>query len=373
VYHDLVNEITLTFSLAEQNFSWTRSIGLLNLSMKMLEHLARRPEFRRLTLLSNDTFKGCLDLPAAVEVRYHNEANGRGLSRVLWDQWKVYSAAKATGNEWLFMPKGFVSFVRKCPAKLAAYVPDVMFITYYEWTCPARFNRLELLYLKQSLKAALRQAKVIFTCSEFTKAEIVQVAKIWGIQLPKLVAIGTGFTASPNASIEKQDRIVVLASTWAHKRTDLAVKYLERWQRETHYGGRVDWVGSLPQGVILPDFPRWQLHQRVAEPDYRQMLAQARALVYFSEHEGFGMPPVEAIIAGTCSVYSDIATTREVMNGAGMSFQNGSFESFAGALNTALNVSTSQLRIWERELLKRHNWENGAAKIVQALSEAGAG
>ncbi|MBA4147888.1 MAG: glycosyltransferase [Verrucomicrobia bacterium] len=362
-------QLSLTFSLAEQSFSWTRSIGLLNLSMGMLEHVARRPEVGKVTLLSNDTFAGALNLPANVETLIHNEANGRGLSRMFWDQWKVYSAAKDAGNEWLFMPKGFVSFLRKCPVKLTAYVPDVVF-DHYERNYPGKFSKLEVLYLKQSIKAALRQSKVIFTCSEFTNSELTRVAQKWGITPPPLVAIGTGFTRKLKLDVPKDDRIVVLASPFAHKRTDLALKYLERWCKETSFQGRVDWVGGFEKGVSLPKLPNWQLHQRVPEKEFREMVARARALVYFTEYEGFGMPPVEAIIAGTCSVYSDIPCTFEVMQGMGAPFKNESYESFAQALETAMKTSPEQLDAWTNKLLERHNWDVGAEKIVKALLAA---
>jgi hypothetical protein len=364
--------MSLTFSLAEQNFSWTRSIGLLNLSMRMLEHLARRPEVARLTLLSNDTFRGALSLPERVRVCTHNEANGRGLSRIWWDQWKVYSAAQAAGNAWLFMPKGFVSFVRRCPVKLCVYIPDVMFITYYEKRCPGSFGRLELRYLKWSLRAALRQARVAFTCSEFTNREIEAVCREWGLTPPRLVAVGVGFTPAQKASGPKADRVVVLASTYRHKRTDLAVEYLRRWQEATNFAGHVDWVGHLPPGLGLPAFPRWHHHLRVPEAEYRRMVADARALVYFTECEGFGMPPVEAITAGTCAVYSEIEATREVMRSTGCSFRNDAYESFAAALVRALQTTPEELRSWEAELLARHNWDRGAERIVRALQEADA-
>ncbi len=365
-----VQKMTMTFSLAEQSFSWTRSIGLLNLSVRMVEHLARRPEMGRLTLLSNDTLKGHVELPASVEVRYHNEANGRGPLRVWWDQWKVYSVAKRTRNDWLFMPKGFVSFVRKCPFKLAAYVPDVMF-NHYERTYPGPTS-LEVRYLKLSLKAALRQARVIFTCSEFTSSELARVAGEWGIHPPRLVAIGTGFTDGLKVSVQKENRILVLAAPWPHKKTDLALAYLQRWRKETGFSGQVDWVGSFAKGVSLPELPGWKLFQRVPEGDYRAMVARARALIYFTEYEGFGMPPVEAIVAGTCSVYSDIPATREVMDGMGVAFRNESYESFASALDRAFHTPPEQLQAWASRLLERHDWLKGAERIVQALLQADA-
>ncbi len=366
-----MKKFSLTFSLAEQSFSWTRSIGLLNLSMGMLEHLARRPEISRVTLLSNDTFKGALNLPEGVETCIHNEANGRGLSRMFWDQWKVYSIAKETSNEWLFMPKGFISFIRKCPLKLAAYVPDVMF-DYYERTYPNDFSKLENFYLKNSVKAALRQAKVIFSCSEFTNLELRRVAKSWGITPPMLVAIGTGFSHVKPVVAEKQNRIVVIASPWRHKRFDLALEFLQRWHKETKFDGKMDFIGSLPKGTELPKIPGWELHQRVPEEKHRRMIAEARALVNFTEYEGFGMPPVEAIIAGTCSVYSDIPVAREVLDGTGAPFLNQSYESFVAAMDKAFKASPEQLKEWSRKLQQMHNWEKGAEKIISAMLESDA-
>jgi glycosyltransferase involved in cell wall biosynthesis len=361
----IMERLSITYSLAEQCFDATRSIGLLNLSIGMLESLARHSDVGRLTLLSNDSFTQ-LDLPPGVEIHRHNEANGRGLRRMIWDQLGVYRAARRSGNDWLFMPKGFVSFLRRCPKKLAAYVPDTMH-DYYERTYPGSFSRLECLYLKLSLKAAVRQAKVIFTCSEFTSSELAKLSERWGILPPPMHAIGTGFVPQTFFSGQKQNCLVVIVSPWRHKRTDLALDYLQRWQEDTGFKGNIDCVGSLPKGVSLPPTPPWRLHQRVPEIEYRQMIAQSMALINFSEYEGFGLPPVEAIIAGTCSVYSDVPASREVLSGMGAPFDNASYDNFAQALNRAMQIGPDQLQEWAKKLLERHNWIKGAEKIVQAM------
>jgi len=44
--------------------------------------------------------------------------------------------------------------------------------------------------------------------------------------------------------VEKQNRILVLAGRWPHKRTDLALDYLARWQKQTDFPGTVEWVGN---------------------------------------------------------------------------------------------------------------------------------
>jgi hypothetical protein len=367
--------ISLSFSLAEQCFDVTRSIGLLNLSLGMLDSLVRHPQVDQVTLFSNSTFRQ-LDLPPNVTVLQCEAANGRGLKRIWWDQFGAYRAARQAGHGWLMMPKGFVSFLRPPPVRLAAYVPDTM-QDYYDRTyahLPCSLAaRMEGIYLRRSLRAALQYARVIFTCSEFTSSELANLARRWGLTPPPLVAIGTGFAPSLLRSDGKDLSLVVLASPYQHKRTDLALDYLARWQKESGFAGRIDWVGSLPSGCSLPVFPGWKLHSRVPEAEYRDLIARARALVYFTEYEGFGMPPVEAIIAGTCAVYSDIPASREVLSGCGAPFLNQDYPGFVQALNDALATPETRIQEWTATLLDRHNWKKGGDKIVHALRKHNGG
>lgn len=55
---------------------------------------------------------------------------------------------------------------------------------------------------------------------------------------------------------------------------------------------------------------------RVPEDELRALVAGARALIYPSLYEGFGLPLLEAFACGTAVVASDIPTTREVLGEA---------------------------------------------------------
>jgi len=152
-----------------------------------------------------------------------------------------------------------------------------------------------------------------------------------------------------------------------HKLTRRAVELLSRWQRDNSFAEQMHWVGSFPERLELPAHPGWQRHARLPEAEFRALLARARAVVFVSDYEGFGRPPVEAVLAGACPVYSDLPVTREVMNGCGAPFENASYESFAAALSHALDTRPEQLRMWADDLLLRHNWNAVADRIVAAL------
>ena len=327
--------LSITYSLADQNFAKTKTIGTLNLSLQLAEELASRPEVNRFKVLSNPSLRDCLKVSPPMAIEEHARPIGGMVNRMFWDQWGVYSAARRAGNDWLFLPKGYASFLRRPPVKLACYLGDVMH-EYYARHYPQAVPRLEGLYFKRSFIGSILHAKVIFTNSEFTRTEILRVAREWGLTPPPIFRGGIGFFKPERRIVAKQNRIIALAGKFPHKRTDLAVKYLAEWQQREKYTGEIHWIGGFPDNVTLPDFPNWKRHVRLPEADYRELLASAKALVYFSEYEGFGMPPVEAALAGVCPVYSDLPPTREVMETAGKAFQNEDFDSFARALNEAL-------------------------------------
>lgn len=359
--------LNLTVSLADQLFAQTKSVGIFNLSLGLVEQLARRSELSRLTVLANRTLAG--RLATTLDVRWHDApARGR-LARIWWDQCGVYSAAAAAGNDWLFLPKGFASFVRPCPQRLAACVADTIH-DFYRTKYPQSVSALEQWYFVRSFWGTVRHAQVLFTISDFTSGEVARLARARGVTAPPIHTLGIGFTRPVASTVPKENRLCVLASAFPHKRTGLAVEWLARWQRESGFAGEVDWVGRLPAGLALPDFPNWKTHERLPEEDYRRLLARSKALVFFTEYEGFGMPPVEAALAGACPVFSAIPATREVMGECGYSFENSDYESFRVAMNSALGVPREQVAVWAEQLLARHNWDLVLDRFAAGLQGA---
>ena len=150
--------LTLTCSLADQVFSQAKSIGIFNLSLGLVAELARRPEIARLTLLANRSLAG--QLPDGVEVRWHDTPTRGRLGRIWWDQWCAYTAAAATGNEWLLLPKGFASFARACPVRLSACVADTIH-DFYRTKYPQSVSALEQWYFVRSFWGTVRHAQVL--------------------------------------------------------------------------------------------------------------------------------------------------------------------------------------------------------------------
>jgi glycosyltransferase involved in cell wall biosynthesis len=240
----------------------------------------------------------------------------------------------------------------------------------YSKKYPGALPLLERLYFKTAMLATVRDADVIFTNTEFTASEVRRIARDAGLRPPHVCCAGIGFEREAHPVWPKENRILVLTSRWPHKRSDLALAWMQRWQELSGFSGEIHFIGSLPVDATCPVRPGWRHHVRIEEPAYRELLRGARALVYFSDYEGFGMPPVEATLDGAGAVFSDLAPTRESMGEAGLPFSNADFESFRRALDRALALSPEVISGWAEKLLARHTWQRVAERVVTTLGEA---
>jgi glycosyltransferase involved in cell wall biosynthesis len=360
-------KFSITYSLADQSFARTKSIGILNASVDLLHALTRRSECARMTALTNHSLDERLALPPGVAIEHHDEAIASDLGRIWWDQWGVYTAARRTGHEWLFLPKGFSSFLRDGPMRTATFVHDVM-QDHYDRHYPGTVSAPEAMYFRASLRASLRKSEIIFTPSEDTLKGVTRVARELGLRLPQMICCGEGFYRPAVAPETERRDMIVLASRFPHKLTRQAVKFLDKWTRHHPNEEIVHWVGTLPDNMEFPSHSNWRQHGKLPEPEFRSLMSRARVVIFFSDYEGFGRPPVEAVLAGACPVYSDIPTTREVMNRNGCPFDNASYESFASALDKALAAAPGQIRQWAEELARRHSWDAVAERVATALA-----
>jgi glycosyltransferase involved in cell wall biosynthesis len=362
-----MRRLRLGFSIADQSLRHSKSIGILNVSEGLLGSLAARPEFSELMVFANSSL--VLPEKTAVKITAQNHdaaAKGRW-ARMRWDQRGVYRAAQAAGCDWLFLPKGFASFLARPPVRLAVYIHDAMH-DFYRSHYPQGLASFEKRYFALGYRAALRDAEVIFTNSEFTAAEVKRMAQKLGLPSPRVVTAGIGF-APVSVTASKQELVTVLVSRWPHKLTARALDWLGRWQTQNRYAGTIHLVGDLPAGTTVPSFSNWKLLARLSGMEFDDTIARSRVLIYFSEYEGFGMPPIEAIFRGTAPVYSRIPAMMETTGGAGFPFDNVSYDSFSAALDHALACPRPQIESWSRALAQRHTWARVAERIALALAQ----
>ncbi|HQQ05108.1 MAG TPA: glycosyltransferase [Kiritimatiellia bacterium] len=355
----------ITYSIADQDWLAAKSIGIYNISLGLGRALAQHPALERLTCLVNSTLPADMLSSARTETRIVDVPLRGRWGRIAWDQAGCYRAARRSGNPWLFLPKGFGSFVQRCPVKLAVYLHDIIILIYPE-RYPGVVSRAHYRYFDLTCRQTLRHADLVFTNTEFSRREILRWARERKIRCPPVVVAGYGF--EPRLSPRpRRDQILVMVRDVPHKRTDLAVAWTERWRTESGYEGRILCAGPLPEGLALPRDPAWVSAGKVPPKQMIELMAESRAVVHFTEYEGFGMPPVEAVLAGTPPVYSQIPVAQEVMGETGCPFSNDDYDSFSHAMNRALGASPDEIQKWADLLEQRHNWPQVANRVMDAL------
>src|SRR5262249_31248258 len=79
-----------------------------------------------------------------------------------------------------------------------------------------------------------------------------------------------------------------------------ALSFLEAWRQETGFHGEIVAVGASREEATLrtPSAAPWRWLGRRPAAEVHRLMQQSRVVVYASDYEGFGMPPVEATLAG---------------------------------------------------------------------------
>lgn len=92
------------------------------------------------------------------------------------------------------------------------------------------------------------------------------------------------------------------------------------------------------------------------------------ALFFLPIYEGFGMPPLEAIMCGTKVISSDIAPLREVLGEYGIYFKN---KNKVSLQNRLLQIDSIKENIIPEEVVQLKNkfsWEISTGRIYTFIS-----
>jgi glycosyltransferase involved in cell wall biosynthesis len=145
-------------------------------------------------------------------------------------------------------------------------------------------------------------------------------------------------------------------------------------------GGSVEWntEGRDALDRALRELPR-EVGERivltgyVAEPEKVALLGGAKALVYPSLYEGFGLPVLEAMACGTPVVTSDVPALAEVAGDAALLVEPRDPAAIASAMERILTDEGLRRSLKTKGIARAagYPWDETARRTVQVLHEAG--
>lgn len=179
-------------------------------------------------------------------------------------------------------------------------------------------------------------------------------------------------TAVRDPAQAPEKTLLYMGSFMPYKNVETVVRGMAHLPGYTlHLLSRISAGRRSELAALVPAGSEVVFHDGVTEEEYAELLRSATALVTLSRAEGYGLPMIEAMAAGTPVVASDIPIFREVSGGAALLTDPDSPEAFAAAVN-----ELSEPGRWRRAAeagLRRaaqYSWETSAAQLLEAANEA---
>jgi glycosyltransferase involved in cell wall biosynthesis len=266
-------------------------------------------------------------------------------------------------------PKGFIPVLNPTRTRIVATVHDDIPCRYIEGTWEhARVSR-QTRYFAWAVRHAVRHADHLLTVSEFSRGclEVRQGRTRHG---PPISVTHQGVTLPARAFVpvaERQPHVLHIGSRFPHKRSLWGISTVLRHLDEAGGPLRLRILGELDdEAERLATHPRVdRVRNSLSNGEIATEMAQARALIFPSEYEGFGLPPFEALCLGTPAVYARSAATAEVLRGIPGGYDSTDVRSFREAFDQALRSSDQDLQGLQSRLRERYSWEKVGQRTLE--------
>jgi len=292
---------------------------------------------------------------------------GRG---TWWEQTHLRRALRRDPPDVFFAPAYTAPLGAIVP--LAVTIHDISFVAHPEW-----FRAGEGLRRRWLTRRAAHTASVVFTDSQFSRGEL---ERHLGVEPSRVHVIPPGVTPRVVDSIRKPAReplVLFVGSLFNRRRLpDLIAAFATATAdlpdaRLVIVGDNRTWprqdlaAVAAGQGVQM----RTEFRSYIPDRALADLYARASVFAFFSEYEGFGLTPLEALSAGVPPVVLDTAVAREVYGEAAVFVKRTDLAGAAAALRQFLVDPQSAAPILARApaVLQRYSWETAADRTLEHL------
>jgi glycosyltransferase involved in cell wall biosynthesis len=190
-------------------------------------------------------------------------------------------------------------------------------------------------------------------------------------------------TAAEEALVPAGDYFLFPANLWKHKNHR---RVLQAYQRFLSRGRKPPEIDRRVEFLFTGHPGGWEKYQQefgalpirhlgfVRPALLRRLLEGARALVFFSLYEGFGMPLLEAFDAGTPVICSNTTSLPEVGGDAVLSCDPTNIDAMSGLMDRILREPELRSELVRRgkERLRCYTWEEAADNLMAACERVAA-
>ena len=300
------------------------------------------------------------------------------VARIAWEQTSLPFLIRKSGLDVLHSPVHVLPAV--CPCRSVVTILDLTFIRF-----PQTFPLFQRRYLDFFTRRAVKKADAIIAISESTKRDIVELlgapeGKIYttllGVDPPyrpvsgerkERVAREHGLGHSTIlylGTLEPRKNIPALLAAFSQARKSSQVK-----DCTLVLAGGKGWFFNqtfkLVEDLGLKESVRFTGY--VPAEDLPALYSAATVFVYPSLHEGFGLPPLEAMACGTPVITSNASSLPEVVGDAGIMVDPHNVEELAEAILRVLRDPDLRQEMSAKglEQAKKFSWKETARQTLK--------
>lgn len=316
-----------------------KSIGIYNLTLNLVRNMASAGNHKIIVLGTKHNAEDFdIDGVKFVKVKYNplNKA-----MCILWELFLVKKAIKKIKPQHVIFPRGYMPVKDKIfmtskskgasnnnSGKIGVHVIiHDMIPFYYDKNFYGVLNPIENFYIMWRLKASAKNATSVFTDSEYSKKEIMRIAKVDGSNI-NVVYPGYNRIDEANVSAENgrklagcDNYICAICSGLPHKNAEGVVKSYAEYHKNANEPLKLVIIGlaDITQySDILGDATSDVICIKYLEKDsdMHSVMAGSKVFWFLSRQEGFGFPPLEAMQLGVPVICSNASSLPEVVGDA---------------------------------------------------------
>ena len=300
---------------------------------------------------------------------------------IFWHR-KVAKDIKKQGVDIFFAPSSYI-----IPALLPKRIKTIVVVhDLVAFLFPNRHNKKAVYIEKLFLKKALKKANSVCTVSENTKRDVIEKFK-YPKEKIKVVYCSASDDFKP---LQKEELNTFTQQTDLPKNFFLAVgtleprknylnlikAFLEIQKTQPQYNlvivGKKGWDYEEIFQIIRENYLEKKVHilGYLSRNSIVKLYNLAKALVFPSYYEGFGIPPLEAMKCRCPVIASYSASIPEVVGDSSILINPESFEEIAGAMLKLTKDEELCEKLANQGFLqsKRFSWQNSAQKLLDMFN-----
>jgi len=303
-----------------------------------------------------------------------------GRQRLLDDQLRMDLLRRRAGADLVHYPANVGALRGSSPFVLTVH--DLSFVRHPQWFTPTRAR-----YYRFAASWSARRARRIIAVSHAAKHDLV---KFWKLDPDTIDVIHNGVRAAFRpadrdaiAALKKElglpERFVLFVGTLEPRKN--IERIIGAWERahadadvELVLVGRDGWKTESIHRAIETSPLRRHLHRRDHLPDTAlpTLYSAARALVWPSHFEGFGLPPLEAMACGTPVITSRVSSLPEVCGDAALLVDPINTGEIAQAITRLADDETLHADLRQRGLERaaQFTWQRAAEETIATYRRA---